>query len=595
MRVSRRSLIGTTMVSVAASTIAEASSPQPQGTEPTEHSSASFYLQLVKANNDAIPTLLKQLQSATLVRSGIRRVGEALETLAAAYCAPESSYFQSESLLAPMESASLSLVRAQHPDGTIDAGNLNSPPDTGFVLETVCTALAVLLRAKDPRLARAQENMRQFALAGGEALTTGGIHTPNHRWVVCAALARVHSLAPAAKYISRIDDWLGEGIYCDVDGQFSERSTGIYSQVIDNALITMARLLNRAQLLEPVRRNLDMNLYYTHPDGEVETVGSRRQDAGMVESIANYYLDYRYMAAKDRNGHYAGMVDLIERLQTARVKRANLLINFLEEPLLKIELPPAIPLPSSYAKIFGNSGLARVRRNAISATVFGGTDWPLGVASGLSSNTTFFTFRKGKAILESVRIGAQFFSEGAFRSEGLVVEGNQYHLHQPLDVPYYQPLPATERNARGDYRLTPVKDARYWSKMNFPLRPMSNVQSINQKVVIVENDGVFELRFDISGHSGVPYTIELGFRSGGKMEGQLQKHAENVYFLTQGVAKYGVGDDWIEFGPGQMEHEYVNLEGSSYLAHHGTLRPSGPCIYITGFTPFQKVITIRSA
>src|SRR5206468_64287 len=154
------------------------------------------------------------------------------------------------------EQASAILLGVQHPDGTIDSGNLNSPPDTGFVVETVSTALAVLRRNGDLRLSPVQDRLGAFLRAAGEALVAGGVHTPNHRWVVCSALARIHSLFPAAKYVNRIDEWLGEGVYIDSDGQFEERSTGIYSRVTDNALVTMARLLNRPALLDPVRRNL---------------------------------------------------------------------------------------------------------------------------------------------------------------------------------------------------------------------------------------------------------------------------------------------------------------------------------------------------
>ena len=129
-----------------------------------------------------------------------------------------------------------------------------------------------------PQLSSINNKLGKFVLAAGEALSTGGIHTPNHRWVVSSALAQIHSLFPSAKYVDRIDDWLGEGVYCDADGQFAERSTGIYSRVVDNALITIARLLRRPELLEPVRRNLAMTIFYMHPNGELETVGSRRQD-----------------------------------------------------------------------------------------------------------------------------------------------------------------------------------------------------------------------------------------------------------------------------------------------------------------------------
>src|SRR5262249_40877599 len=162
------------------------------------------------------------------------------------------------------------------------------------------------------------------------------------------------------------------------------------------------------------------------PDGEVETVGSRRQDQFMTASIANYHLEYRYLAVKDRNRAFAGVVRLIEGSEGEMNRLAGSLIHFLEEPLLREKLPEASPLPEDYARVFTNSSLARIRRGKVSATIYGGSDWPLGVASGLASNPTFFNFRKGKAILESVRMGASFFSKGFFHSQGLKAHGNQY-------------------------------------------------------------------------------------------------------------------------------------------------------------------------
>ena len=119
-----------------------------------------------------------------------------------------------------------------------------------------------------------------------------------------------------------------------------------------------------------------------------------------------------------------------------------------------------------------------------------------------------------------MRMGGQFFSEGVFRGEGLLADGaGKYSLHQRFDAPYYQPLPKNLRNPKGDYPLTPARDVRFWSKLDFPHRQMSNVQVLDQKVTVAETQGVFELQFDITGHSGVPYLVELAFRPGGEMTG----------------------------------------------------------------------------
>ncbi|MGH9767986.1 MAG: hypothetical protein ACREAB_11175 [Blastocatellia bacterium] len=138
--------------------------------------------------------------------------------------------------------------------------------------------------------------------------------------------------------MNRIDDWLGGGIYIDADGQYPERSTGIYSRVENYVFVTMARLLNRAELLEPARKHLEMTIHYTHPDGEVETVGSRRQDQLTTAMIANYHPEYRYLAVKDRNRAFAGVVRLIEGMEGEMNRLAGSLIHFLEEPVLAVKL-----------------------------------------------------------------------------------------------------------------------------------------------------------------------------------------------------------------------------------------------------------------
>ncbi len=550
-----------------------------------------YYLKLVSLNDAALPSVLERLKGSAR-RLNVRGIGEAVDGLAGAYCAPESSYFQSAALLPALEDAADKLLAAQHPDGTIDSGNYNSPPDTGFVVQELCTAVAVLRRMNLPQLSSILRKLETFVLAAGEALITGGIHTPNHRWVVSSALAQIHALFPSAKYVERVDDWLGEGIYCDADGQFSERSTGIYSRVVDNALITMARLLNRPQLLEPVRRNLTMNIFYMHPNGEMETVGSRRQDELLQEWISNYYLQYRYMAIHDQNRQFAAVTKFIEQVGLDHAEVKIPLIEFLEEPAYRQSLPEVGPIPSDYARVFNNSALARIRRGDMSATVYGGSDWPLGVASGLASNPTFFNLRKGKAVLESVRMIPDFFSEGPFRSAGLKVEAQRYSLQQQLAVPYYQPLPKHLRNPQGDYPLTPAGN-RFWSKMNFPQRPQSNIQRLDQKVSILEKSGAFELAFDVTGHERVPVIIELTLRKGGELEGtETVANTTDVHFLRQGTGRYRVGSDVITFGPGQAEHERIPVAGPYSDPYLGAPHPDSYRVYITGYTPFRGTLTI---
>lgn len=607
MKTTRRTALRNTLFALAAASAQEQRTQAQSAPSTTNNEGTQFFLRLLKANDEAVSRLLQpQPANSNTGRGpggGAARGGRGqnIAALIASYCSPESAHHQSPTLIPPMERGAQTFLDALHADGTLDAGNLSSPPDTGFVVEATAAALDVARHKNDPRLAPTQEILTKFLLRVGDALVTGGIHTPNHRWVVCSALARINALFPAAKYVDRIDDWLGEGIYQDGDGMFPERSPN-YARVEVNAFTTLARLLNRPALLEPVRRHLTANLYLIQPDGELETVQSRRQDQDRPIHVANFYLQYRYMAIRDNNPTFAAVARLIaSRPGEGLIEGANPVIHFLEEPLLRKPLPEGGAIPANYQHVFANSHLVRYRSSGDrSAAVFGGEDKagrdePVGIASGIAHNPTFFNFRKGKAILDSVRMGGQFFGLGVFRAEGVKVAGNQATLSQRLEAPYYQPLPKQFRNPNGDYPLTPAKDARFWSKLDFPHRPMSNVQVLEQMVKVVEKEGAFELHIDIGGHERIAYAIELAFRPGGEFTGALRKGNgnANAQFLTEGTATYRVGDDVIEFGPGQADHEVVNFSGSSYQAHGAVFRTSGNCVYITGYTPLRKVITIR--
>lgn len=594
--ITRREALGQTIGAVAAS--ASSSAQNSVGANPGGEGQQMF-LRLLKANDEAVSRMLQAAAGGAAMRAGR---GSDVAGLVAAYCAPESSFYRSESLIPRIESRAQTLLDTLHPDGLLDAGNLSSPPDTAFVVEAIAAALVVARQSQDQRLARVQATLDRFLLRVGEALVTGGIHTPNHRWVICAALARIHSLFPSPKYVDRIDDWLGEGIYQDADGLFPERSPN-YARVEVNCFLTMARLLNRPALLEPVRRHLMANLYLMQPDGELETIHSRRQDQERPVHVSNFYLQYRYMAIRENNTTWAAVARLIaERPGEGLVEGTNPVVYFLEDPLLRKPLPEGGTVPANYSRVFANSHLVRIRRGERAASIYGGNDQPVGIASGLAHNPTFFHFRNGKAVLNSVRMGGAFFSLGVFRAEGVKVDGPQCVLQQRLEAPYYLPLPREYRRANGDYPLTPVKDGRFWSKLDFPHRQMSGVQVLDQKVTIVEKEGRFELHFEITGHDRVPYAIELAFRPGGQFDGAFREAAlrggaigveGKALFLTGGLGTYRLGETGIEFGPGQAEHEVIMLSGHTYQAHGAVLRASGNCVYITGYTPFRKVITIR--
>ncbi len=551
-----------------------------------------FYKKIVRANSEEVARLMQTLAGdVTEIR---RRLGYDLANLTAAFCEPTSQYYQKQELIPYLTKIARFLVKAQHDDGTLDFGNLASPPDTAFILEPLCAAGTILKTNTTPSLNEVKDLLKTFVVKAGEGLRTGGVHTPNHRWVVSAALSKINALYPNPLYVRRIREWLSEGVFCDVDGNFLERSMN-YSAVIDSALVTMGRLLPMPDLFEPARKNLRLVYFHAEPNGELVTVDSRRQDQYAPISILNFYHAYYYLAIRDNNPEFAAIAKYIETLSGFDARILNdLLVTFLEEPLYKKPLPSPKTPPVTFEKFFETTNLVRIRRNNTATTIFGGNDFPIIIASGRSNSPNFFAYRKGEAILKYMRLSTDFFNTGYFHSQGVTYSGGRYVLHQTFNAPYYQPLPAKFKKADGDYKLSPSTDGRFWNKMDFEHRPQSNVKTLDVTVSVAEKEGTNELTFTVKAIEGVHVTIELCFKEGGNLTGvrKVEGAAEN-YALEGGSGIYTFGNDSIKFGPGVFKHtKLTGLEGELYSTHFGSLRTPGLHVYLTGVTPFEHKLAI---
>ncbi|MGH9627426.1 MAG: hypothetical protein ACRD7E_03560 [Bryobacteraceae bacterium] len=523
--------------------------------------------QIVKRHDEGVERLLKmqntdpqsQWRGGYPDANGLHHGGSGggiLESFTSAWLHPESRFHKSSLLMERMGLAAGFLNRVQSPDGNIDLliTNFNSPPDTGFVVRNVATAAFLARKYKEQDLFALME---PFLRKAGKALTVGGIHTPNHRWVVSAALSQLYSLFAEPAYVKRIDQWLAEGIDIDPDGQYTERSTVVYNAITNNALVTMAAKLGRPELLEPVRRNLESMLYLLHPGYEVVTEISRRQDVNQRGDLGSYWFTLQYLALLDGNGIYAGLAD---HFAPSRASLSALM----EYPDLAKAGPERQAVPTDYEKEFPHLEVVRFRRGPVSATLLNGKD-------------RFFTLRRGEAIISAVRFTSAFYGKGQFVPSKLVKQEGNYQLTQQLEAPYYQPLDPPRR-------VTPEQ----WDDLR-ALREQTEISRFEQIATLAELPAGFRLRIQAHGTRNVPVTVQLNLAADTKIEGCKQFSRNNqAYFLESGHGVVRGGESAIRFGPGLRLHSYTDVRGA------GPELP-GPSIYLTGYAPFDHTLLFEWA
>ena len=481
--------------------------------------------------------------------------GSVIEVCASAFVHPQSAFHGNTALLDRIRLAAGFLERSQSADGNIDllSTNFNSPPDTGFVVHGVATAAAVGRRHGAPGIAEA---LRTFLTRAGAGMARGGVHTPNHRWVISSALAQIHELFPSPPLRARIDEWLAEGIDIDADGQFTERSTLTYNVVTDRALVVMAAKLGRPALLDPVRRNLRALTYLLHADGEVVTEISRRQDQYTRGGIGGYWFPVTYLAAQDQDGQFAAMA----RQSAATGARLSALLEY---PELSRPLPAAQALPDDFEQPLPAVGITRLRRGPLSATFI------------LGGSSRLLTFRFGDAVVEAVRFASAFFGKGQLIPDVAEKRRGATVFQQELEAPYYQPIGRPVTTATWDATRAE--------------RRQSEVNRLTQSVEVTEVPRGLRLRVQARGTVGVPVSVEIAFREGGRIEGCTPlAGSTDAFLLERGTGTYRAGGNEIRFGPGAAPHRYAQVRGAEP-------KLAGPSVYLTGYTPFDHTLTIEGA
>lgn len=580
---------------------------------------------LAKITSDAdgeiaaiLPLLASRQETAASAAMPHRSAMSHLLGMVAVFTFPGSGFYGSHELVGPLIGCLDRLEQLQGPDGLFGGDNLSSPPDSAFTINDACLAVQ-LLRAPS----RAQEQAPLQAPGGGPAsavlpeieerlwkiiakitpaLVEGGVHTPNHRWELSAALAQIHRLNPRPEIDRRIDEWLAEGIDQLPDGMYSERSPLYASAVTNPSLLIIADSSDRPELLDHVRKNLEAFLPWFNPDGTVESVFSRRQDQWLDFGAAGFLLPYRRFAIQDGRRDFAAAASWLAGFPL--LEPAKLLAQTMVLPGLAGVLPhgqeeaqqpgqqrmPAALQPARAA--LESCRTYRFRHGETAVTVFGGGDHsPSGVASGLSNNPTFLRFRHGNSVLSDVRLARNFFNLGPFRSMETLAEGESVRLHEQVEASFYLPLPAERRRQDGIYEQS--HEGRFSAAMDFAGRPAVR-HRLGTEVTVAVNGHQADVDIAFDG-ADTSFALELTFRPGGVLEG-VEEVSDGVYQLVSSMGRYSVGADTIEFGPGSAADPDTPPEynpGENYTYLRGTNATEGIKVYITGRTRGTRRLTLR--
>ena len=146
----------------------------------------------------------------------------------------------------------------------------------------------------------ARDHMLKALALLAKGCLNGGFHTPNHRWVECAALLMCHNIFGWKELREKVDGYLSEGIDCDEYGEFTERSMGCYNPINVNSMLVMAEEGNLPQLEEyasGIWNSLSSIATGTAPFSRAIPAGRTKGKNGYIPGICG--IIYTYGQAKN--------------------------------------------------------------------------------------------------------------------------------------------------------------------------------------------------------------------------------------------------------------------------------------------------------
>ena len=494
-------------------------------------------------------------------------------SMIALYCCSDSSFYHSDKLFDRILPAIEYVERVQHENGLFDyvTCNFYSAPDTAFILKKM---MNFLLYLRDIERNDKEEiiyiKFNNITKNGAHGIMEGGFHTPNHRWVIASILMMCSCLYEDDSMKEVANWYLAEGIDCNEDGEFAEKSAGNYNRVNNDAMILLSEATGDDTYDKCAVRNLKMMLQYWEMDGSVFSANSTRFDKDLVTYPKYYYTEYLLMAEKYHIPEFYQMVNTIIDINREKgLIEPDILIFFMRHPeWRKIDNEERFAYPD-YRVFYKESGIVRARSGNYTYTIMNG-------------KSNFLYFHVGTMKLE-MKVAGSFCEHRAFKAETIEQEDGGFHLHQTMRGWYY--LPWDERN---------MPETNDWWKMDNAARNKKMGPDLSIDVYVkelVDKTGL-EVRVVTKGVDGDPFRVELAVTGADFMENDyMASYLDGSEAITVkgGEMRLSNSKDIITVGPGFGNHHFMEGKEDSEGKTKGATT-----LYFTDYTGFDHTIFIKN-
>ncbi len=513
-------------------------------------------------------------------------------SMTAAYCNEDTAFYHDAGVLDSILLGLEYIRRVQHENGLFDyiTCNFFSAPDTAFCIKKLLPVYQYLAGkageftppGKEGGLKpvhsgnrgalpdgerKILEQIEGIVRAGASGMLAGGFHTPNHRWAIASVLMTCGRMFDSREMEQAAFTYLKEGIDCNGDGEFAEKSAGNYNRVNNDAMIMLSEATGDCSYEENALRNLKMMLTYWEPDDSVFTANSTRFDKDRLVYPKDYYMEYLRMGIKYHIPEFLQMCNSIfEMVDRKNISSPDFLIWYMLEPKYRSLEAEGSYVRPDFRSFYQESQIARGQQGRFTYTVMGG-------------KSNFFYLHNGTMKLE-MKVAGSFCEHRAFKSEDMerLSEG-EYHLSQVMRGWYY--LPFAQKPETND-----------WWKMDNASRERKTGPDMQIDVWVREVESGVDVRVRTSGVEGAPWRIELAFTGVELMTNEymdLPLTGSETVVLKKGFVEVGNGSDALIVGPCFGAHHFTEGKEDSEAKTAGAAT-----LYLTDYTGFDHTIEIRN-